>query len=822
MTPTQTPSLEQLTGQPSPSPTGLPGPEQLAGLGMPRDPDVTKEPISDRFSTFIRSKWEDWRTAYTVFHQLCWQNVLYYAGQLWILWDRDRRLWYPAVPEDEYTPQPNINDFSPAIDSITSVFRIPVVEATPRNSDDMDSHEICDIATRLAEEFAKRNGLIEGGHTAENDGVGDKGGQLFSLMGNLFTIVRKEKCGIGFRPQFETVPMVAVRCPDCGLDDKLPPNDPRLQAPPSAMLMGHQVNPTPCPQCGGKHVAFQSTTDTRPKINPLNGKPMTDPVIRWTAKCTVGNPLFALPRPGSTGMRGDSPAGYIGWAERMSLDEIYRIWGFEAKPDNQYLDSMESSWEISMNYFFTGYSTLTLATKESALVLRVFIEPDTVKDIPEGGVAVYVNEQIIKVETWDEACGFGHQLTHIGYVSMPTTFFYRTPAFDMAQVQKELLRYESLIALHSMTSASDSLVVDENTKVSNVTGRGDRIIYWRSIGPGSREPHRLQHGSLDNGIYEQRQRLRDSLQQISGAVAVWRGQQTGSVTSAAGISQLRGQAEQMFSKPVSNWNSGWVTTFAKGVKLFQSILEPWEIAEIVGPGRDVQIMKFKQANLDNICDWRASQHGLPKTRDEKRNDLLSLHDRGMLDLTDPTVQQNIHELFGETGAADEFNLDATRARWENDMLAKGQPIQFMPDVEDLQVHLNIHGKRIKRLDFNAFPSEVQQAFIEHYAETKMALTQLMKINAESQVELKAASIGKAAPIQPTPGTLFEGEGGTGGGPNGGGQGGQQPPNPAAPPGPAAGKGNRGGRIDGGPHKLTRNRPTPAGQSVVPTGPPRQK
>lgn len=319
----------------------------------------------------------------------------------------------------------------------------------------------------------------------------------------------------------------------------------------------------------------------------------------------------------------------------------------------------------------------------------------------------------------------------------------------------------------------------------------------------------MQHGTLDNGIYEQRQSLRDVLQRISGAVAVWRGQQTGSVTSAAGISQLRGQAEQMFSKPVDNWNSGWTETVSKGVKLMQLLMEPWEIAEIMGPGRDVQIQKFKEAKLDTILNWTSTGKGLPKSRDEKRQDMLALYDRKMLDPTDPNVRTKLVELFGETGLDKNFNADATRARWENGMLTKGQPIQFMPDVEDLEVHLYTHGQRIKRLDFEQLEPQAQKLLLDHYMETKMAFEQQALNAAESQVEYKAASIGKEAPEQPKPGTLL------GGGPEGGndtGSGGSEPGSPTKPPG------QRGGRVDGGNDRGRNRTPVASGQKTVPTGP----
>lgn len=785
-TPPSTPHVPPL---PKPSAIQSPVPGRMAGL----DPEKQRADFSTRLESWMKSKFLDLRTAYTVFHQLGWQNILFYADQLWITWDNARRIWAPAVAEDDWTPMPVINEFAPAIDSVTSIFQIPEVEAVPKQENNMEAHEVAEVANVLSESFLHDNGLI--GTIDNKESKGEIASQLFVLLGNVFTIVRKKKAGTRNNPIIESVPMLEVRCPNCDASTKISPDDPRVQ-----QLMADPM----CPQCGGP-ISTSPTVDTRAKIDPLTGAPVVDTVTIWNTECKVGNPLFGLPR---SGAKSTEDMRFIFWAERMTLDEIYEEWQYEAQPDNQFLDSMESSWEIALNFYFTGYSNLTQSTKEAALVVIVFVEPNKVKEVPEGGVAVMVNEKIIHYESWDEACPVGHQLAMGGYLKMPTTFFFRSTAFSLAHLQKESNRYESIIALHAMTSASDSLVIDDNTQVSNVTGRGDRIIHYRSIGPGSKEPHRLQHGSLDNGIYEQRQRIRDAFQNVSGAVNVWRGQQAGSVTAAAAISQLRGQAEQTFSKPTDNWRNLWVETVRKGVKMKQLLMQPWEIAEIMGKGHDVQIAKFKQADLDTIIDWVATSHGLPKTRDEKRNDMLALFDRGALDITDPNVKIRISELFGETGMEQMFNRDATRARSENDAMSQGGEPHFMPDVEDLQVHLYVHGEYIKRLDFDNLSAVTQENILKHYMDTKMALQQLMMMQANIAGGAGGATEGPGGSSSPFPPAGGEGGGGApGGGPHAAGG----PPNPNAPPHPKS-KSSPKAKAKPGPRTAGTNK------VAVPTGP----
>lgn len=720
--------------------------------------DATKDtPYNDRFLQFVKEKWPSLRTAYTIYHQLVWQNLLYYVGQLWIQWDKNRRIYMPAEPEDEYTPQPEINYYAPAADAVCSVFTIPEVECVPKKSSNQDAHDVAEVANILCQEFMVRNGLK--GSKDNEISVSDRASQLFVQAGNIFGFVRKRKRGTYDRPTFDTIPMMGVRCPQCDTASKVPPDDPMLQPPPASpgqILMGQQVNgpgitpgqppfQPPCPACG-QPLQTYPTTEQKQRTDPETGQPVMEQFIQWDAEFILGNPLYGLPRAGARSMK---ESKYILWAERLMIDEIYEKWQYEAQPDNQFLDAMESSWEIALNYYYTGFTNMTESTKDSALVIWAYIEPGKIKDVPEGGVGVLIGENLINIEPWDEATcnnAIAHPMSHACYLDVPVTFFARTPMFDVASHQRELNRYESIIALQGMTQASDSVVVDENTKVSEITGRGDRIVYWRSIGPGSQAPHRMQHGSLDTGIYEQRQSLKDNIQNVTGAVNVWRGQQAGSVTASGAISQLRGQAEQMFNKPTNNWNSFWAEQCRKGVKVMQHVMTLPDIIAILGDNNNVKAQKFKTAKLDDILDWKAGGHGLPRTRDERKEEMLTLFDRQLLDVSDPDVQENIHELFGDTGMKTMFNKDATRARWENSRMKEGHPVQFMPDVEDLNVHAFIHAEQIKELDFDTFAQPVQQMMLEHFMQTKMALTQQMAMQQAMQVSAAAESKGKTAPV----------------------------------------------------------------------------
>ena len=69
------------------------------------------------------------------------------------------------------------------------------------------------------------------------------------------------------------------------------------------------------------------------------------------------------------------------------------------------------------------------------------------------------------------------------------------------------------------------------------------------------------------------------------------------------------------------------------------------------------------------------------------------------------------------------------------------PPTFMPLIEDLKVHYDIHAEAIKSLEFDALPSENKQLLIQHALETKMAM----------EMQAAGVQVGPDGKPLPTPG-----------------------------------------------------------------------
>ena len=657
--------------------------------------------------SWLGDKWEKVRGSYLTYHQLVWQAILFYVGQTWLTWDPYRKFYYPSVPEDEFTPQPRINEFSPAVDAVATNFNtIPPIEAVAIESDGDEqakNHGIAMVASRLADVFLKKQGLKSDFKSRGNEPT--NAAMTFVLAGGLCTALR-------------------VR---------------------------------------------QKTRQVGPSVDPLGS------LTIYEVDMDLLNPMVVLPRPGCEKFGGDDGVPWTFIARRMTINEIWNRFEVVAKADVNYLDGYNSTYENALNYYYTGFNATDIQNEDSALAVEVYIPPSSaghagVEDFePNGLYGVYVNDELKWYKDWDFPA---FPLTIFKYIHVPRLFFGRSVAFDMCSLQEEYQSYEAIIKLHAMCNAVSPWVVDANTLVGEITGRSDKVVKYRSLGPGAVPPHRESPGTLDQGVYAQRQSIQSQFQNISGAASVFRGRQEGAVTAGSAIAQLRGQAEQMFSGPQLNWANGWKETVRKAVCFMKKYYSFEQIQDLIGSKTaEQEIRDFLDCqDLDDCIEWLSSQHGLPRTQDELKQEFLNLFDRGALDMTQVEVRERVFQLFGETGMLSQFNLDAKRARQENRGMKMVPPVPptFMPMIEDLETHFQIHVEEIKSLEFDKLDPQCKEMMMQHAMVTQMAIQQ--KAMAMAQIPPPGGPAGSppkpppagtghlASHGQPTGGTQHHGQG----------------------------------------------------------------
>lgn len=642
-----------------------------------------------------------------MYHGWIWSALLNYVGELYIEWDVYNKVYQRQVFDDQRTPQPRINKFAPAIDAIASNFQqVPEVEAVPTPMDSIERTGIADVCNLLATHFLKDSGL-RNDYKAQDDKVG-LAGQLFVLTGGLLTCVTVEDKEIGRSPVMEDRPGFGVQCLKC---------DQYSQS---------EEEPQACPNCGNPDINVQPV-QMQAQVQDEEGIPQTNPITEKHVRCDIENMLFFYPRSGALNMR---DKGWMMIAQRLGLDEIYSRFGIEAVADNEYPDGWNTTNENALNFFYMGYSNTNLNGKDAAMVIRVYCEPGKVKDFPDGFYGIYVNGECKKAVPWNFK---EDPFSKADYKTIPTLIMPRSVAFDLVPIQSEKTRLWRIFTLHGTTTAVDPWVVDSDTECSEITGRGDMVITYRKITPESQPPHHAGAGHLDPDLYRLDDKLDKEFDNIGQTVAVYRGEQPGSITAAAALQSLKSQAEFMFSGSTAAWNNCWKETVRKSVKYYQKFPIA-QLTEIVGDDKQTELQAFLTSDLDECVEWIASKSGLPRTRDDRRQEMMTLFDKGALDIQDPNVKQKLFELFGDTGMMSTFNKDATRARMENATIQQGGQPMFMPEIEDLATHYGIHVDKIKSPDFLKWSPEAQQELIKHAMFTKQAMQGQVQPSEKVQVQ----------------------------------------------------------------------------------------
>lgn len=686
----------------------------------------------EKVEKWVTKTWTDIKSSYSVYHQNVWRARLFQVGEFWIEIDKNSKYWVPQKPADEFVPQPRINRFAPAVGSVASNFaNVPEIEAVPTPKNDEYAMEIADIVNDLIEHFIKDNALRSDYKSKED--MCDEAAMQFVLSGAVFTNTYTKFETEGQKEKMSMQSVGFWQCPACDAYETGPSAD------------------GVCPQCGSPVV--ESPLDEMAPEMGEDGQPVMEDIRTAKVVTSIDDSLWIFPRPGSTKM---SNSPFIIKAHRMSLDQIYEEFEYEAVADTEYPDGFNLQLDTQLNYYYVGFNTKSNDNKDGALVVEAYCEPGKMLEFPEGFYAVVINKKIAQLKPWDELFP-DHPLTMGAYEQLPGVFFPRSISFDLCEIIKELNDYEKIIKLHGMTSAVDTLVIDNQAVTSELTGRADKIVRGSTYSAHSLKDSifRLQHGSLDEGIYRQRDALKEEIENVMATVEVMRGQQPGSVTANVAIQTLRGQAELMYAKPVSNWAAMWKETVRKGIKNYQRHYTFEQLVAILDEDRMQQIQEFMKADLDTCLEFLATSNGLPRTRDEKRQEFIMLYDKGALDMADPNVKTKAFELFGETGAMSTFNDDARRARRNVKAISKGMPIEFRAGIDDPETHLGIALESAKSLEFDRWIPQGQMMLLAYIDSIRASVAATMVAQAAQAMPPGSpggqSESGNASPGSPTPG-----------------------------------------------------------------------
>lgn len=452
--------------------------------------------------------------------------------------------------------------------------------------------------------------------------------------------------------------------------------------------------------------------------------------------------------------------------------------------------------------------------QESILDDLLYVKPCT--DYPEGlylrmlGDELIVDDlplgQIANEGTPDEPGAPFIPVYHYGYDNVPGTHVCTGPADHLKDLQRQRNRREAAIELYFQRSANGIWLIPEGTDVQTPSGEEGTVLRYSPLGSGGAKPERMEGSRLPSSFVEWLQFTDKQMEDIAGTYDLFRGERPPNVSSGYAMQILTERAQARFAHVYANYEVSHAA-LGKGMFLMFRNHAPEEIYfKIKGEEARWTVLAIRRADLTGGIDIRVEAGSArPRTPLEKKAAVeQALTIPGLIDLTDPTVRQQLLNLYGipemaaKTKAVEEqiAREHATLIEWARSLTnpETGEPdpnltpeemmLPVLVDdlLDDHPLHLLRHNTFMLTPEFLQLPDWVRQAFRDgHYIQHLY----------DQQMDQMQAAMSPAPPVI-NPG----GEQPPAGGPPGGGGGGGQNAGTARAMGQAAAMQNGGG-VPGG-------------------------
>ena len=177
-------------------------------------------------------------------------------------------------------------------------------------------------------------------------------------------------------------------------------------------------------------------------------------------------------------------------------------------------------------------------------------------------------------------------------------------------------------------------------------------------------------------ILEERRLHREGAQDAAGDPKnILRGQSPHSGASGVMVDILREAAEQGHAPDVNRFYRAWAQVDRKRLVIAQDLYTEKRLLKAPGKGNEVIVRNFKGSDLRNNTDVHLEPtSGVSTTAAGRNNFILQLVQAGFWgDLTQrPTVQAELLDRFDMGGFPDEDDVHVDRAEWENAVISTGK------------------------------------------------------------------------------------------------------------------------------------------------------
>lgn len=385
-----------------------------------------------------------------------------------------------------------------------------------------------------------------------------------------------------------------------------------------------------------------------------------------------------------------------------------------------------------------------------ALVLHYHEKPTP--DYPEGrywctsGTALLEEPQPLPDGIWP--C-----MVHMTDVEVPGRYHAMSTMEAIVGLNRE---YNDLNAMikehHNLLLRGKWLVpIGSNIKKGQITTQPGEVIQHT---PGL-PPKQAEIKPLPNVVYQERERVMQDFQTVSGIHRISHGSPPPGVTSGTAFLTLQ-EADDTDLGPFLAMMEESVAELAwKFLQIIQQRYDDERLVAIPGDDRRFSVKQFRGADLQGVIDVQP-QHGssAPWNQTARQSLILDLlnkpagaemfrdEETGMFDRARVARLLPVAGLES-LGSLEDIDINEALREEEDFSEFVGTHGEVVPQVtpwQNHQIHLRQHTRMLKSAAFERWPAPAKAAFIGHWQQTKDTIMQ-MQMQAAMQQQMMGAALG---------------------------------------------------------------------------------
>lgn len=452
---------------------------------------------------------------------------------------------------------------------------------------------------------------------------------------------------------------------------------------------------------------------------------------------------------------GDSYLADVEWAkEAFNIQEKgYTGRVSMIKEDNNLSDAMQilESMKFSVPYLSKGKGE---KSKGKCIIRELCLQPT--REFQKGRMIVMAGSEVVYMTDREQGSPYymelesteWHPYESFRYQSYIGRFLGKGLVAQLIALQTRLYAINMAILKNANTIARPRIMCT-NEQIPTGTIAGDKdIIRYKNM-PSVREPYILQGAPLPAQFFNERQAIIDEMVRIAGTNFVMQGQPPTGVTAGSAIAQLLENANTQHSGMMNAWEKFHERRYTKKLRLLHKFHQYPDkqldryVKTLSTDSLDTEVQDFVgQRDLSDGVVLKI-QYGsmIPKSEAAKKDLYEKWADKGILgpiaedSPRGAELRNKLLEKFGEDGLDTMESVHVKKAKWENDRIMQGKPVEVSKfDVGP--IHLECHKSEFLDPLFLERADENQVAMFTQHIEEHEAIEQEKSMQAQ-QAQMQA-------------------------------------------------------------------------------------